>query len=289
MTKLSIKEMLHFCTTRIEAQKDEETMSYGTGFFFNMDLGDGSSTIVIITNKHVANDKRKLVFYLSKADEDGSPKFERPIKMSLDETVIDMYKVNHPDPEVDLCCITILPLLKEAEKRNIKLYYQPLSNSMIPDETKLDKLDGYEDVIMVGYPNSLWDDVHNMPLIRKGITATWPRLNFKNKKEFLIDAACYPGSSGSPVMICDTGSYDSREGELMMGKRLMLLGVQYAVPVRTAEGRIKVTTLDELDLKLKAEVQEMLNLGYIIKSECILDLIPEFVKKFPKEQTPHTL
>ena len=57
-----------------------------------------------------------------------------------------------------------------------------------------------EDVLMIGYPNGLWDTTHNMPIIRRGTIATDIKLDYNEKKEFVIDAACFPGSSGSPVL-----------------------------------------------------------------------------------------
>lgn len=36
---------------------------------------------------------------------------------------------------------------------------------------------------------------------RRGITATNINFDYNGKKEFVIDAACFPGSSGFPVFI----------------------------------------------------------------------------------------
>jgi len=60
---------------------------------------------------------------------------------------------------------------------------------------------------MVGYPIGLWDEKNNYPIFRKGITATHPANDYNGKSEFMIDAACFPGSSGSPVYIIDELNY----------------------------------------------------------------------------------
>lgn len=52
---------------------------------------------------------------------------------------------------------------------------------------------------MVSYPIGLIDNINNFPIFRRGITASHPGLSFKVKPEFLIDASCWPGSSGSSV------------------------------------------------------------------------------------------
>jgi len=58
---------------------------------------------------------------------------------------------------------------------------------------QLGELSAIEDIIMIGYPDGIWDSINNQPIIRRGITATQPKNNFNGKQEFLIDAACFPG------------------------------------------------------------------------------------------------
>jgi len=57
---------------------------------------------------------------------------------------------------------------------------------------------------MIGYPNGLWDHVNNLPLIRRGITASHPGVDYQIEGQngpgvTVIDMACFPDSSGSPV------------------------------------------------------------------------------------------
>ena len=77
----------------------------------------------------------------------------------------------------------------------------------------MDEIDAIEDIIFIGYPNGIWDSVNNMPILRKGSTATHPCLNYNGKKEFMIDAACFPGSSGSPVLIFNENGYKDKKGK----------------------------------------------------------------------------
>ena len=277
--ELSLREKLCFCTTRIEAQIDDKKMSYGTGFFFNFQASGDRMIPVIITNKHVACGKRNLTFYLSKQDGNGNPIFLAPIKLTLSEIELKNSLFEHPDPEIDLCAVAINPLINKAKSIGFTPFYRTFTANHIPTKEDLDKLDGIEEVQMIGYPNALWDKQHNMPLVRKGITATWPKLDFNGKREFLIDAACFPGSSGSPVIICDMGLFYSKEKkDTIIGNRFMLLGIQYSVPIRTAEGVIVKKTLDEIGIDIEKEytikTETMLNLGYVITAECILDIIP---------------
>jgi len=72
---------------------------------------------------------------------------------------------------------------------------------------------------MVGYPVGIWDSANNMPVIRRGITATHPGKDYEGKSEFMIDAACFPGSSGSPVFLFNLGSYPQKAGGIVIGTR----------------------------------------------------------------------
>lgn len=277
--KLSIKERLCFCTTRIDAKVNDTILSHGTGFFFNLIIDPKNYVQVIITNKHMVKNKQEITFYLSQANEEGNPAYTVPSKLTMNSSELNDYLFYHPDESVDLCAIAIKPVIDAAREQGLSPFYAPLNNNLIPTNEKLGELDAIEEVLMIGYPNALWDSSHNMPLIRKGITATNPRFDYNGRREFLIDAACVPGSSGSPVFICNVGTfYDKTKDDVALGNRLWLLGVQYAIPVKAIEGTIKKITLDNVKDPIEnsyiTQSQTFINLGYIIKSSCILDLIP---------------
>lgn len=152
---------------------------------------------------------------------------------------------------------------------------------MIPKHADLKSLDAIENVVMIGYPNGLWDSVNNMPIVRRGITATPVYLNYEGKREFVIDAACFPGSSGSPVLICDIGGYTDKKGTLNLGHpRIMFLGILYAGPQLTVAGEIKIVTIPHVQQRAVSISSIPNNLGFIIKSECVLDFIPIIKDRF---------
>ena len=53
----------------------------------------------------------------------------------------------------------------------------------------MSELSAIEEIIMIGYPVGIWDSANNMPIVRKGITATRPDIDYEGRKEFMIDAA----------------------------------------------------------------------------------------------------
>lgn len=136
----------------------------------------------------------------------------------------------------------IAPLMLQAEQEGKKIFFISLDKSLILKPDEFSELSAFEEIIMIGYPNGIWDFVNNMPIIRKGITATHPNLDYNGKREFMIDAACFPGSSGSPVYSYSFGPYTTNSGNTVLGggPRIKLLGILYAGPQHTATGEIEI-------------------------------------------------
>lgn len=197
----------------------------------------------------------------------------KPINIALD-IAGGINVVYHPDSSVDLCAIPYNIILNILRSKSIHTFHSCLDSSFIPSASVKNELDALEDILMVGYPITLWDETNNMPLFRRGITATHPRLDYNGKKEFLIDAACFPGSSGSPVLICDVGSYTDKRGNISMGaNRIILLGVLYAGPQHSVEGELKIVSIPTTQSKISPVASIPTNLGYVIKAERIEELL----------------
>lgn len=174
--------------------------------------------------------------------------------------------IPHPDGNVDLCAMPIAPLLEMAAKENKRLFFVPLDESLIPTKAELEDMVLMEEITMVGYPNGIWDEVNNMPVFRRGISATHPNLDWNGKPEFLIDAACFPGSSGSPVFLFNQSGFATKTGGMVIGpSRVKLLGILYAGPQQTVTGEIKIVAVPTQSIPL-ALTAIPINLGMVIKS-----------------------
>jgi len=234
---LTLTEQLQYSTIRIECKNKQGNISTGTGFFFTFSQTDKGNIPVIITNKHVVknNDTGKLLFTI--ADEKGNPidRFHHTFNISPNFEGAWRF---HPDPNVDLCAMPIAEIILSLKKRNMNPYFAPFNKSLFPSKKQLDDLGALEEIIMIGYPNGIWDNINNQPILRKGITATHPNKDYCGKKEFMADIASFPGSSGSPVLIYNQNGYKDRSGSFNMQERLLLLGVLYAGPQHTAIGQI---------------------------------------------------
>lgn len=278
MSDLSVAEQLYFMTTRIEGLNEQGVpISSGTGFFFSFPGDDQTHIPTIITNKHVVNGMAKLRFFLSTSDKDGNPTYSNPYTQEFEVRSLPI--VFHPDKYVDICAIPINPFLSARQTRGDDVFIRFMEPSLIPSGEDIAKLDAIEDIIMIGYPNGLWDSHHNLPIVRKGITATPVAIDYNGKKEFLIDAACFPGSSGSPVMIFNKASYTDKHNNTYFGKdRIYLLGLLYAGPTSSIIGRLIPQPISQSTYQVVPAHQQMLNLGQVIKSQCIMELLEEFKK-----------
>ncbi|MFZ5948763.1 MAG: S1 family peptidase [Stygiobacter sp.] len=270
--ELSISEQLAYSTVRIECEYSDGSLGTGTGYFFRFkdDKANNRFIPVVITNKHVVKDSKKGKILFTKANANNEPIDTDHFGIFIDN--FESFWKMHPDLDVDLCSMPIAPFINAAQNQNVKLFYISLDMSLIPNPDQLAELSVLEEIVMVGYPNGIWDSKNNKPIFRKGITATHPNLNYEGKKEFMIDVACFPGSSGSPVFILNEGGYRDKKGNTYMGRsRVFLLGTLYAGPQHTATGEIKIINVP-IAQKPIAISSIPNNLGLVIKSERIKEL-----------------
>jgi hypothetical protein len=272
-----MSDLLAYCTTRIECRLKCGSVSTGTAFFHIL-ASDGTSQVpALVTNKHVVSDAVTGQFRITKASSEGRPLHRQHQIFTLDN--FENRWIPHPDPNIDLCILPIATLLREANLASKDLYYAPLENSLIPSQKEFEDLLQMEEITMIGYPNGIWDQVNNMPIFRRGITATHPALDWNGKPEFLIDAACFPGSSGSPVFLFNQTSFSTRNGgTVVSGGRVKLLGILYAGPQHTVTGEIKIVTIPTRNVPLSVSTIPN-NLGMVIRSSK-LDFFQDMFTKY---------
>lgn len=192
----------NYGTVRIASTLKDGKKVTGTGFFFMFVLNGKTFVPTIITNKHVIDGSVTGRFDLNLATTEGSPNGNFiPVKY-------DNFKEQwllHPDKKVDLAILPIGPLLRQLNKEGKKVFSYYFDRKILLTKEELKSLPTVTDILMVGYPNGIMDKKNNRPVFRKGITATHPNVDYNGEECFLIDAAVFPGSSGSPVFIFNNG------------------------------------------------------------------------------------
>jgi hypothetical protein len=266
----SLSDELGFSTVRIESTSPDGRLSIGTAFFFRFPIDTNNHLPILVTNKHVIEGALTGRFLLRLQDPNDPV---RP-KGVLDLTVNGFGSLwtLHPDSSVDLCALPVATLHRQAEERGHALFYKAFDPDRIVDRQSEPELQAVEDVLMIGYPIGIWDSVNNWPVYRRGITASHPALEYEGHPRFLIDAACFPGSSGSPIIHYSSGVRSDRAGNISIGSpTARLLGVLYAGPQYTAEGKV-VNIPVATNALARTDIPS--NLGLAIKARRILDLLP---------------
>jgi V8-like Glu-specific endopeptidase len=87
----------------------------------------------------------------------------------------------------------------------------------------------------------------------------------------VVDMACFPGSSGSPVLVYNNGAYADKNGATSIGSRLIFIGVLFSGPILQEDGEVVIKNIPTKTIPV-AEFKMMINLGYIIKPKEITSL-----------------
>lgn len=268
---MDILNKLAYATVKIECSNNTS----GTGFFFDIEVGENQVVPTIITNKHVIEGVTAIRLIFSLNDYfSNSQKVVEKFEVHYD---IQNAVIYHSDPEVDLCAIIITLIIEEQIQRNLNFQIAKLTVDNIPTDAELEKLRFVEDITMIEYPNGIFDQKNNLPIFRRGSTATHTGVDFDGREECIIDMTITPGSSGSPVFIYNSNGFNDGNGTIHMEERLIFLGINKAVYVLNTIGKIVEIPSPT---RTVTNSQVGINLGIIIKSKAILDIEKQIKMKF---------
>ena len=247
-----------FSTVRLEGTLESGGEAVGTAFFYEASANVPKTEVFLCTNRHVIEgcSKLRICVHASSGKTNGALlTIDRQQWVEMDDP--ETYWHGHPDPEIDLCAIPLEKLLKLVGPIP-DLFYTTFSHTRKPER----RLKAMMQVVMIGYPNGLWDDVNGLPLLRRGTTASHPDIPFKGRDEIVVDIACFPGSSGSPIVLYD----------LQYSPNCEFLGVLYAGPILNFRGEID--TRRAMDSNA-GKAPEMMHLGYAIGAGQVQVLVDE--------------
>jgi len=264
-----------YSTVRIDGVTSSNTFVSGTGFYFNFVESDTVDLIAIVTNRHVFENVIEARIKIILIDDKGVSHDTNPLIKDIKD--LDKKVIYHPDPTVDLCAIPIAEIIDPAKDipKGWQLCLYAYSKADLLTEKELNELSAVEDILMIGYPDGLMDEVNNKPIIKKGITSTHIKLDYENEKIFLIDIYTFEGSSGSPILLHKYGVFDLEE-DTYIGRRTRFLGVLYAGHDTTIEGELIRTPIKNIQ---RPAINVNMHIGFVLKAERLSELGDEIVKK----------
>jgi len=273
----TLDQELFFCTTRIEAKSaDGKQESIGTGFIFGRKFDEQHQILFIVTSRQVVDGFASATFSFVQ-DKDGKPNLGRECFVTVSNLQNSVFY--NPDPRVDIALVPLEPILEYFKVNGQTPFFRALDEDMIPGQKAAEDLSAIQSVVFVGYPCGIRDEVNFLPIARRGFTASPYLVDFDGLPLFLVDASFFPGSSGSPVLVLDQGSYSTGD-HVVIGNRAYFLGLIDQAYIHTEEGEIKFKPLPTQFVPVTMNTNYF-NLGAVIKARAILDTISDFEKAYP--------
>ncbi len=227
----SFIEQILFSTLRIELLDDRgNPQGIGTGFLVKVDFPQNPSEalVLLVSNRHVltGSSRFNITFHRRKINS-NLPELGQTLRYNKADYGGALFL--HPNPQIDLACVNISAVISQLGSQ---IYYKFLDKTVFATFTE-PELDAGQGVIFIGYPDNRYDQKHNLPVLRSGVTASHPRVDYNGEKQFLIDAQVFPGSSGSPVFLNMKEAQYNR-GQIILGSGLpyLFIGVVSATMIR---------------------------------------------------------
>lgn len=213
-------------TTRLTARMPEGTVT-GTGFFVTVPLLDPiRRSFLLVTAKHVVQGANEISCVLRPVSGDAMilDTDLRPFEESLGD-----HKQWCMHATEDVAVLLFDSALQRIKNVRGQVHVSPFSLKDFPTAEELSAFSAMQTVVIPGYPNGLWDETHGLPLLRRGVTASHPAVDFDGSPLGVVDAAVFVGSSGSPVCVMDEFMHPV-DGGISMNHRVRLLGILTAGP-----------------------------------------------------------
>ena len=270
------QQILH-TTMRIEVIDGQGRQFFGTAFMYQHPLGDNKELPLLVSNKHVfVENARKITATALKKGANDNPSYGNSVTFDLRCLRCGNYHVvGHPKDEIDVAAINV------GYQLNLNpIFFRAVGPENIlknqPEDKGLKKAT-LESVFFIGYPNGIYDTHNVMPIARFGRLATLLDFEYLGHPQFLIDAAVFGGSSGSPVFVYRKFQRSSSAG-IFFGEEPYFVGVLAAVHQKSDHGRL-------VPVNYAIEIDKELGLGLVFNESTVTDVATLAHNKFVTD--PH--
>ncbi len=238
----------------------DSSLGSASGFFY-----ESESDLYLITNRHVVIDE-------SRAHYPSHLQLRLHGLANLTEVVaVDVALmaegvprwIEHQQGGIDVVAIS----LSANQLRQVATVLTFGPGDLVPEDVKL----GWaQDVVIVGYPLGFYDDVFNLPIMRRATVASAYGVPFRGAPRFLIDAQLHEGTSGSPV-VSTPQTMIQRGNTMVLGpqRTSFLLGVHSASLSLVMQPR-NTDTAGEVE-----EHEESLGLSVVWYSRLIEEIVAQ--------------
>lgn len=269
---MSVEDLIYTAIKIENYDTANKTSSSGSGFFYTFEIND-TKLVCVITNKHVIDEGDVIGLHMPLANEAGERIFGAAKIFTIDQKDYPIFR--HPNDNVDLAAIPIGPVWSHLEQQGVRPFNLSLHKSNFAPLSLLPELRAFTNIVMIGYPNGIMDTKNNLPIARKGILATPYRADYNGEKNFVIDIAAFPGSSGSAIFAYFDGIVPSKGGYSLGGEQAYFLGILHSGPIISANGEIREVAPTAT---LFSQTNLMMHLGFCAKAELINDFEPSITE-----------
>jgi hypothetical protein len=267
------------CTVRIETTGVSASGSFqqgcATGFLLELPVTTDSTKVVVVTNKHVLDEAQTITLHFQRSctDEADAPSGEvYSYQMRGDFRQEWMSPLSD---DIDLCCLDIENIKCQAQTEGKPILVSSIKAAHFCSHGDLqDFISPIQEIFVYGYPTGLWDTYNNLPVIRRGTFASHPAKDFCGEPSGLLDLACFPGSSGSPVFILSDGaSHSTKNGSVYTGRQLAIfVGVIAKSALMNPDGRIDFSSLPVQHQRVRDKGMLAIHIAYYIKAAEVIKL-----------------
>ena len=168
------EDQVFFTTLRIEAvDPSGNNNSVGTGFLFGKEIPSNPGRIIValVTCRHVLFDgKGSVTLRFHKRDTKDPNKPNLLDQITIGPASYQGAYHAHPDLDVDVAAINVSDLFNQHPE----IFHKQIKENNIADFNHKRLLPGCN-IIFAGYPEGLFDQTNNLPILNQVVSQAFPR------------------------------------------------------------------------------------------------------------------